>query len=68
MDIKKHFDCDLYKSGLIKGFNSEQFKEDPSLNSIKNEPLFYRLGFEKGKKLHKEYKHLELLLKEHYNS
>lgn len=68
MDLKKHFDADLYKQGISKGFNIEQFDEDTSSDSFKNEPLFFRMGIEKGRKLFQEFKHLETILKEHYKS
>jgi hypothetical protein len=68
MDIKKNLDFDLYKRGLLKGFNAEQFEESQLGDSLKNEPLFYRVGLERGRKLFQEFQHLAKLLSEHYNS
>lgn len=68
MNLQKHLDTDLYRLGIIKGFKIEQFKENISSESFKNEPLFFRIGLEKGRKLFQEFKHLESILKEHYNS
>jgi hypothetical protein len=68
MDVNKNFDSDQYKLGISKGFKIEQFGRNVSSDSFKNEPLFFRLGLEKGRKLFQEFKHLEAILKEHYNS
>lgn len=67
MDVIKHFDADLYQQGISKGFKIEQFGGNDSSESFKNKPLFFRMGIEKGRKLFQEFKHLEAILKEHYN-
>lgn len=68
MNLQNHLDKDLYRQGIIKGFKIEQFQENISLEAFKNEPLFFRIGLEKGRKLFQEFKQLEAILKEHYKS